>query len=479
MWVVSLTLFSQSRTADSLKRILKTAIHDSLRCYTLNQLVDNTDENEWPVFNKQMGDLAEKNLVQAKEGSDEYKLFARYLSAFYSNVGYLEHGKGNLNIAINYYEKALKISQGIGDVSGEATHANNIGFVYMDQGNISKAIDHFTKSLNLFEKAGDKKGVAGALNNIGYIYDNQGDNTKAKEYYLKCIKIKEEINDRQGLGASLNNMGIFYKEQGNHQLALDYLLKSLKIREEGFDKSATAKTLNNLGGLYLDEGDTKKALALHEKSLQLSESIGDKDGVAATLICIGNVYIELKMPDKAIAVGEKAMAIAKEIGFPEKIKHVANLLVSVYESKGDHDNTLKNYELYILMRDSVRNEETQAASIRSQFKIEYDQKEQELKAEQEKKDLKTEEEKQKQIIIRNSFIVGFILVLILALVIYRSFLQNKKKNKLIETQKALVEMKQKEVLDSIYYARRIQLTLMPTESYIQNKLRNLMKRANE
>ncbi len=270
-------------------------------------------------------------------------------------------------------------------------------------------------------------------------------------------------------------MGIFYKEEGNHQLALEYLLKSLKIREEGFDKSGTANTMNNIGGLYLEQGDAKKALALHEKSLELSESIGDKNGVAATLIFLGNVYIELKMPDKAIAAGEKAMEIAKEIGFPEKIKHAANLLVSVYESKGDYDNTLKNYELYVIMRDSIKNEETQAATIRSQFKIEYDKKEQEVKAEQEKKDLITEEEKQKQIIIRNTFIGGFGLVLMLALVIYRSFLHNKKKNKVIEAQKVLVEEKQKEIVDSIQYARRIQTALMPSEIYLTKVMGRLKK----
>jgi tetratricopeptide (TPR) repeat protein len=466
-------MYSQNRVADSLKLVLKTSIPDSLRCSTLNQLVDNTDENEWPLFNQQMGDLAKKNLIDSKEGSYKKKLFSRYLSAYYSNIGFLEHGKANLINAMENYEKALIISKSIGDVSGEATHCNNIGYVYMDQGNISKALDNFTKTLKLFEKTGDKKGVASALNNIGYIYDNQGDKLLAKEYYLKCIKIKEEINDIQGLGASLNNLGIVYKEEGNSELALSYLLKSLKIRKEGYDKSGIANTMNNIGALYLHLGNAKKALAIHEESLELSKSIGDKDGISATLIFLGNVYFELKMPDKAIAAGEKSMEIAKEIGFPEKIKHAADLLVSAYELKGDYDNTLKNYELFVLMSDSIKNKETQKAAIRSQFKIEYEGKEQAAKAEQEKKDLKAAEEKQKQIIIRNSFVGGFALVLILALVIYRSFLQNKRKNKLIEAQKTLVEEKQKEILASIQYAGRIQTALMPSELYLKSTMNRL------
>lgn len=43
------------------------------------------------------------------------------------------------------------------------------------------------------------------------------------------------------------------------------------------------------------------------------------------------------------------------------------------------------------------------------------------------------------------------------------------KNKEIETQKRLIEEKQKDILDSIHYAKRIQTSLLPTDKYI-NKI---------
>ncbi|MBK7666316.1 MAG: tetratricopeptide repeat protein [Sphingobacteriaceae bacterium] len=474
-WFVSVNLYSQNEFVDSLKQALNTASHDTSRCYILSQLVDNTDEKEWPAFNEQMGEIAKKNLVSIKPGSDLHKYYSKYLSGSYTNLGYLAHSKGNLISAIDYYEKALKITQSISDAASEAGIINNIGFIYMDQGDIPKALDFFGKCLGIFEKLGDKKGIGGALNNIGYIYDMQGDKIKARDYYEKCLKIREEISDKSGTGVSLNNLGVMYKEEGNLSKALEYLLKSLKIREEGLDKSAIASTLNNIGGLYCEQGDAIKALTFHERSLKLHEEIGDKNGASGTFVFLGNAYVELKMYDKAIVAGKKAVEIATQIGFPEKIKHAAFLLMNVYELKGDYNNALRNYELYVLMRDSIKNEETQKATIRSQFRIEYDKKEQEAKAEQEKKDLKNEEEKQKQIIIRNTFIGGFALVLLLALVIYRSFLQNKRKNKLIEAQKTLVEEKQKEIVDSIQYARRIQTALMPSEIYLTKAMSRLRK----
>jgi hypothetical protein len=47
---------------------------------------------------------------------------------------------------------------------------------------------------------------------------------------------------------------------------------------------------------------------------------------------------------------------------------------------------------------------------------------------------------------------------------------------LIEKQKRFVEEKQKEILDSIYYARRIQNAILPTEKYIDKTLKRLMKK---
>jgi hypothetical protein len=48
-------------------------------------------------------------------------------------------------------------------------------------------------------------------------------------------------------------------------------------------------------------------------------------------------------------------------------------------------------------------------------------------------------------------------------------------NREIEQKKTIIEEKQKEILDSIQYARRIQRSLLPGENYIQKELFRLNK----
>jgi hypothetical protein len=70
---------------------------------------------------------------------------------------------------------------------------------------------------------------------------------------------------------------------------------------------------------------------------------------------------------------------------------------------------------------------------------------------------------------------GLLLVLTFAIFLYRGYLQKRKINIEITKQKEIIEAKQKEIIDSIRYAKRIQLSLLPTERYIEKSL-NYLKR---
>ena len=58
---------------------------------------------------------------------------------------------------------------------------------------------------------------------------------------------------------------------------------------------------------------------------------------------------------------------------------------------------------------------------------------------------------------------------------FRSLFITRRQKQIILRQKELVEEKQKEILDSIHYARRIQKSLLPTEKYIHKSFIRLIK----
>lgn len=72
--------------------------------------------------------------------------------------------------------------------------------------------------------------------------------------------------------------------------------------------------------------------------------------------------------------------------------------------------------------------------------------------------------------------IGFLLMIVVAAVTFRAYKQKQKANEIISQQKLVVEEKQKQILDSIYYAKRIQQSLLPTEKYIHRSLKKLAKK---
>jgi hypothetical protein len=109
--------------------------------------------------------------------------------------------------------------------------------------------------------------------------------------------------------------------------------------------------------------------------------------------------------------------------------------------------------------------------------FEFEKKEAVAKSEQDKKDIIAKEALKQKEKERNYFIIGFSLLAIFAFILFRGYKQKQRANELITFQKQLLEQKQKEIIDSIEYAKRIQLSILPNENYIHKNIKRLNKKA--
>lgn len=83
---------------------------------------------------------------------------------------------------------------------------------------------------------------------------------------------------------------------------------------------------------------------------------------------------------------------------------------------------------------------------------------------------------EEQKVITYSVFAGLMLGLLFAIFVFNRLRITCKQKEVIETQKELVEQKQKEVIESIKYAKRIQQSLLPSEKYIARNLQHLNKK---
>jgi tetratricopeptide (TPR) repeat protein len=187
---------------------------------------------------------------------------------------------------------------------------------------------------------------------------------------------------------------------------------------------------------------------------------------------MGEIYSKVGMHAKGIQMLELAIpGIDSTVDKEEELSFYKTLYES-YERAGDSKKSYFYFKKHAALKDSIFGQQNSNEITQIQKRFEVEKKDADIELLNKAQEAQ-EAEIAKQKIVRNVFIGGSCIFLLLAFFIFRSLQQNKKAKKVIEEQKHLVEDKQKEILDSITYAKRIQQAQLPTDQYLTNKLRKL------
>jgi serine phosphatase RsbU (regulator of sigma subunit) len=440
-----------------------------------------------------------QTLLKSKHSEQITRKLKMEYAATLNNIGYYaQYHQGDVPKSLDYYNRSLKIKKEIGDKKGISTSLNNIGYIYQQQGDIPKALEYNHQSLKIKEQIDDKEGIAMSLNNIGGIHADQNDFDTALEYYYKCLEILKEIDDKRSVAITINNIALIYSKKGDLAKALKYNIQSLKIKEQIGDKEGIAMSLNNIGLIYkemtysdellVQEKDSllNKSLEHHIRGLKIQEEIGDKSGKIISLINIGYILITQKKIDSAEDYAQRSFELAKELGFHIHMQSAAEILSTIYEKQGKGMQALKMQKLYITMRDSINNEETQKATAQQQAKYEYEKQKAVDDAEHDKLLAIEQEEKKKQQILTVVTGVGLGLVIVFLIFVFNRLQVTKNQKLVIENQKIEVEQqkevvelahseleeKNQEIMDSITYAKRIQSAILPPAKVVKEYLQD-------
>jgi len=398
-----------------------------------------------------------------------------------NNIAYVNQNKGDVSGALNDYFESMKVFQEIGDRPRVANSLNSIAFVYQNQGDIQSSLNYHTRCLKLREQIGDKNGLAQSYNNIGLLYESQGDVVKALEFFTKSLSIKQQMGDKNGMALALHNIGLIYDHKEDISQALEYYKKSCRLREETGDKQGIAYCYNNIGKMYRLKKEEKVALDYYSRALKLFNEIGDRKGQAVAMINLSAIFQMQNNLKMASLYGQKGIEISNSLGYPQLIQNGSKRLFSIYKEIGDYKRALENYELYIKMRDSLNNIETQKATIKQQTKYEYD-KQKAVEDEKHAAEIKQQEEKaaadkKRQNIVIASVSIVLLLVAVFSVILFNRFRVTQKQKAIIEVkeketqfQKHLIEEKHKEITDSINYAERIQRSFLATQEHLNKNL---------
>ncbi|MBL0329223.1 MAG: tetratricopeptide repeat protein [Bacteroidetes bacterium] len=463
---ISLT-FAQQAKIDSLVKVIATA-KDTTLVNALNDIAFRYGK---------LGDFenALKHSQQALENAEKIGN-RKGMATAYRNYGVIYKNMADYPKSLEYHNKALQISTEDKDKKSIAASLNNIANIYYLQSDFAKALDIHFKSLKIKEEIDDKKGIGTSLNGIAGIYYLQGNLDKAMEFYLKSTKIKEEVGDAIGLGMTYNNIGGILKDKKKYQEADDYFQKALTIQKEVGDMSNYTQSLNSRAGNFLLQNKYNEARLCYQEALPIQEKSKDKFGVATTLNNLGNISLVEGDLSKAQNYLNESLILAKEVGAKDLLKESYLNLTNLFQKQRNFEQALYYQGLYIAIKDSIFTEESTKMMAEMNTKYETEKKELQITSLEKDKAL-SELEINKQKSFRYNLMAFSALIVVLAFVLLIGFYNKRKANKQleaqkleIEIQKAIVDEKNKDITDSINYAKRIQTAILPSKEYIQNYL---------
>ncbi len=455
----------------------------------------------------------------------------RDLQYIYQKLAVSNYYLAQLNRAVEYAQKGIKISKSYNNLESEANLANIIASSLKRKGELDTAIHYFNRIVEIAKELNDKRQLLIAYNNLANIYGDRGNNPKALDYYLLTLQVADETGYKGAKAVIYNNIAIVYYTLKDYPETIKYLKKSLKIAREMNSRSNIANALNNIGELYLKQDSLQKSLSYYNeakpiikkikdklllvdcfrgkaevfsklnvndsariyylRALKLAEEAGADESLAKTYLGLSRFYADEGQYQKSSGFSQKALKIANDLGQVDIIRESAAVLHETSAKLHRYKNAYKYLSLYTKMNDSLLSADNTKEVTQLQMQYQYDKEKQQRETRERVIELKRQRAMAKERNIRNTFIGAFIFVLLIVVLAVRHSRQKHRANQQLSLQKAEIEEKNEEmhqlmsevsrqkdeiesshnkITDSIRYARRIQTALFPLSDYIQEHI---------
>lgn len=297
-------------------------------------------------------------VIQSKLRNEQGQ--ADILNAF--GVAYQQ--MGDLDLAIDNYEKAAALRKRIGDARGTATSLKNLATVHMIRGEYNKALASLRSALQILEEIGNRSGIAELQDAFGSLEEEQGHYSEALAHYRSALQVRRTLGDQRSLAKSHNNVGYTYYLLSDYENAMVYFQEALRLYRAGGDQTGGMLVTQSIGLVQLAQGpwegavksfletlgegrneDSKSAMAMSqgylglaaqyqgrygaaitsfEKALAVLEKLRDERGVAEFSLLKAGAYVELGMLSEAESLLSE---IERKLGSKMNHEQKATLLI--------------------------------------------------------------------------------------------------------------------------------------------------------
>jgi serine phosphatase RsbU (regulator of sigma subunit) len=242
------------------------------------------------------------------------------------------------------------------------------------------------------------------------------------------------------------------------------------------DTFAIALIMSNSALAYTQVKQYQTGYNLSMQSLEITKQKNYQDLSVYAFQNLGDIDLVYKRYESAEKNYMEALNISKKIKSKIRVKDMTLSMAKLYEEMANYKKATEYYKLFSDAKDSVFNEQNSKMMAEMNTKYTTEKKEQEIELLKKNEDIqhleliRQKDELSTQRTVSISIFVGFLLLMIVAILFYSQYRLKKKANDLlqhaydlIEEKNSVIEKNNLMITDSITYAKRIQDTILPSE----------------
>jgi len=464
--------------------------------------------------------LTDKLLPLAKDSLNQIRLMKwRYKAVDFERI-YFQRNNELLPKEEVLYKNHIKMALKYNDYESYTDAIYSLSNYFFKQGNMLKRLNVLQEGYETNLKAKFYRGVSRMLIQTAFFYSENKDTTAALDYINKAIENEKLINDEKRKNRAFIVRGNLYRDLGQYAKALNEYNGAIQGYSNAKDTSAVSDAYRQIGYLYQNKKDYEKAIENFKKGEHIAQSNNDFGLLVQFLIGKGDALASLGRYDEAIAEHKwlwdkispnldktdhssivffgshlaKDYVLAKQYKNAKAIldiivpitsvavekSNVENLAFRADSALGNYKEALIHYQNFIQIQTKLNDAEIAKAGVQQKFKADIEK--QNVEQEKERVIAKAESKRQKLFLLLGSVVL--ILVAVFAVFVFKNLKKSQKQNKIIalqkqevetqkdeiQNQKHLVDEKQKEIVDSITYAKRLQQAILPPQEFFDKHI---------
>lgn len=359
----------------------------------------------------------------------------------------------NLPLGLEYAQEGLQVARRLNWPRGMVLCLNAIGTSYNDMGEYDEALEAHMEGLSIAEKSGMSDRVGTALMNISLVYSSIGDKASAIKFLDSAVVVLEKINNQRGLAIAYINLGTTAFEGEMTQKAYLNFQKARDLAISIGNQQLKAHGWSGMAICEADSGSRELAIEYMNTALKVADSLDEYER-AKIQANAATMYRELNDYLTAEKYYRMSMGIFRTVGVREELVNFYRSLSEIFEMTDRPDSALLYFKMHMALQDSIVNEDvlSHQRNLEAKYESEKQQQQLELYARQ--------GETRKWFLV--AIVVAFVILVFLVFTLFKRNRFRKQTNLETARQSAEIDEQNKNITDSIDYARRIQEAIVPS-----------------